>query len=142
MAAAGLLRDRVRVNPELVVAAPAGRTPRRMYALLREMQARDPVDFSRLRVFSVDELCPPAPGDGYFWRQVRREFLAWAAVPDERCHPFRVEAGDENLLQITERKFDARSVHLTLQYNFGQAPRVRQPRADDGQQQPQTGFPQ
>jgi glucosamine-6-phosphate deaminase len=65
-----------------------------MYALLREMQARDPVDFSRLRVFSVDELCPPAPGDGYFWRQVRREFLAWAAVPDERCHPFRVEAGD------------------------------------------------
>ena len=55
---------------------------------------------------------------------------------------FRVEAGDENLLQITERKFDARSVHLTLQYNFGQAPRVRQPRADDGQQQPQTGFPQ
>ena len=55
---------------------------------------------------------------------------------------FCVEAGDENLLQITERKFDARSVHLTLQYNFGQAPRVRQPRADDGQQQPQTGFPQ
>ena len=93
-AAAELLRDRIRANPELAVAVPAGRTPRRMYALLRELQARDPVDFSRLRVFSVDELCPPAPGDGYFWRQVRHEFLAWSGVPRERCHPFRVDAGD------------------------------------------------
>ncbi len=93
-AAAELFRDRVRANPELTVAVPAGRTPRRMYALLRELQARAPVDCSRLHVFSVDELCPPAPGDGYFWRQVRREFLAWAGVPSERCHPFRVEAGD------------------------------------------------
>jgi glucosamine-6-phosphate deaminase len=89
-----LFRDRVRANPELTVAVPAGRTPRRMYALLRERQARDPIDWSRLRVFSVDELCPPAPGDGYFWRQVRHEFLAWSRVPPERCHPFRVEAGD------------------------------------------------
>ncbi|MGH7312873.1 MAG: 6-phosphogluconolactonase [Candidatus Rokuibacteriota bacterium] len=96
MAAAGaeLLRQRVRANPELAVAVPAGRTPRRMYALLRELQARDRVDFSRLRVFSVDELCPPAPGDGYFWRQICHEFLAWAAVPRERCHPFHVDAGD------------------------------------------------
>ncbi|MGH2393392.1 MAG: 6-phosphogluconolactonase, partial [Candidatus Limnocylindria bacterium] len=38
--------------------------------------------------------CPPAPGDGYFWRQIRREFLAWSGVPSERCHPFRVEASD------------------------------------------------
>jgi len=47
-----------------------------------------------MRVFSVDELCPPAPADGYFWRQVRREFLAWAGVPPERCHPFDVGASD------------------------------------------------
>ncbi|HET9491157.1 MAG TPA: glucosamine-6-phosphate deaminase [Methylomirabilota bacterium] len=94
VAASELLRDRVRATPALAVAVPAGRTPRRMYARLRDMQARDPVDFSRLRVFSVDELCPPAPVDGYFWRQVRREFVGWAAVPQERCHPFRVEADD------------------------------------------------
>ena len=96
LAAAGadLLRRRLRANPELAVAVPAGRTPRRMYALLRELQAQDPVDVSRMRVFSVDELCPPAPGDGYFWRQVSHEFLAWAAVPRERCHPFHVDAGD------------------------------------------------
>jgi glucosamine-6-phosphate deaminase len=76
------------------MAVPAGRTPRRMYARLAELQARDPVDFSRMRVFAVDELCPPAPADGYFWRQVRREFLAWSAVPPVGCHPFAVDAPD------------------------------------------------
>ena len=94
VAAAELLRQRVRDNPELAVAVPAGRTPRRMYALLRGLQGRDPIDFSRLRVFSVDELCPPAPGDGYFWRQVCHDFLDWAGVAPERCHPFRVDASD------------------------------------------------
>ncbi len=76
------------------MAVPAGRTPRRMYRLLRESQARSPVVFSQMHVFSVDELCPPAPPDGYFWRQVRSEFLAWADVPAERCHPFKVDALD------------------------------------------------
>jgi ferric enterobactin receptor len=54
---------------------------------------------------------------------------------------FRVEAGDDNLTQITERRFDARAVHLTLQYSFGQAPRIRQRRPE---QAPEggPGFPQ
>lgn len=92
--AARLVRDRVRARPDLAMAVPAGRTPRRMYARLAELQAVDPVDFRRMRVFSIDELCPPAPADGYFWRQVRREFLAWAGVPADRCCPFRVDAPD------------------------------------------------
>jgi outer membrane receptor protein involved in Fe transport len=54
---------------------------------------------------------------------------------------FRVEAEDENIFQITEREFDAQSVHLTFQYTFGQAPKVRQPRPDQGGE-PQGGFPQ
>jgi len=93
-AAAELVRERLRAKPELAMAVPAGRTPRRMYALLREFQERWPDDFSRMQVFSVDELCPPAPPDGYFWRQVRSEFLAWAGVPPERWHPFRVDVPD------------------------------------------------
>src|SRR5437762_3223341 len=40
------------------------------------------------------ELCPPAPADGYFWRQVRAEFLAWAGVDAARCRPFAVDAAD------------------------------------------------
>ena len=89
-AAATLVRERVVMKPDLAMAVPAGRTPRRMYALLRKWQADDPVDFSKMRVFSVDELTPPAPADGYFWRQVCAEFLCWAGVAPEGCHPFRV----------------------------------------------------
>jgi len=54
---------------------------------------------------------------------------------------FRAEAGNDDVTQITERKFDARALHLTFQYNFGQAPKVRQPRPD-ADAEPQTGFPQ
>lgn len=93
-AAASLVRERLRAKPDLAMAVPAGRTPRRMYELLRVAEARAPVDFSAMQIFSVDELCPPAPPDGYFWRQVRREFLAWAGVSPENCHPFRVDAPD------------------------------------------------
>jgi glucosamine-6-phosphate deaminase len=92
--AADLWRARLRTRPDLVMAVPAGRTPRRMYARLRELQALDPVDFSAMRVFAIDELCPPASPAGYFWQQVRHEFLAWAGVPAERCFPFRVDAAD------------------------------------------------
>jgi len=92
--AARLFRERVVARPDLAMAVPAGRTPRRMYDRLRHWQAREPVDYGAMRIFSIDELCPPAPRDGYFWRQVRSEFLAWAGPPPERCHPFRVDAAD------------------------------------------------
>ena len=51
---------------------------------------------------------------------------------------FRVRAGDDNVIQLTERSFNARALHLTFQYNFGRPPRVRQPTQD---QQPQSGTP-
>ena len=92
--AAAVFRGRVRAQPALAMAVPAGRTPRRMYERLAALQATDPIDYSRMRVFSVDELCPPAPADGYFWRQVRTEFLAWASVDVARCRPFAVDATD------------------------------------------------
>ena len=43
---------------------------------------------------------------------------------------FRVRVGDDNVLQFTERRFGARAVWLTLQLNYGQAPRVREPRPE------------
>lgn len=92
--AAGMFRARAQHRPDLAIAVPAGRTPRLMYQRLADLQRTDPVDYSRLRVFCVDELCPPAPADGYFWRQVRAEFLAWANVDAARCRPFEVDAAD------------------------------------------------
>jgi len=103
-AAAALVRERIAAKPDLAMAVPAGRTPRRMYNHLRDWQAREPADYSRMRVFSVDELAPPAPADGYFWRQVRSEFLAWAGVPAERWHPFDVGARD---LEAMCREYEA-----------------------------------
>jgi outer membrane receptor protein involved in Fe transport len=48
---------------------------------------------------------------------------------------FRLRAGDDNLIQLTERTHTTRAVHLTLQYTFGQAPRVR----ESPEQQPEAG---
>jgi ferric enterobactin receptor len=49
---------------------------------------------------------------------------------------FRIRAGDDNIIQLTERAFTSRAVHLGVQYNFGRPPRVRQ------QDQPQdSGTP-
>lgn len=51
---------------------------------------------------------------------------------------FRVHAGNDDLIQLTERTFTSRAVHFTVQYNFGQAPRLRQ---RPQQEQPQPGTP-
>jgi outer membrane receptor protein involved in Fe transport len=53
---------------------------------------------------------------------------------------FRIRTGDDNIMQLTERRFGMRTAFLSFQYNFGRPPRVRQPRPED-QPQPQTGFP-
>ena len=94
VAAAEVFRERVRTRPELSMAVPAGRTPRRMYEVMKAWQTTAPMDFTRMQVFCVDELCPPAPADGYFWRQIRHEFVSWAGVPLARCRPFAVDGDD------------------------------------------------
>ena len=52
---------------------------------------------------------------------------------------FKVRVGDDNLVQITERKFGVRGTFLTFQYNFGQAPKIKIPRPEETQQAP--AFP-
>jgi len=112
--AADVFRERVRARPELAMAVPAGRTPRRMYARMATLQARDPIDYARMRIFSVDELCPPAPADGYFWRQVRSEFLSWAKVDPARCRPFTVDAVDLDTMCATYETAIAQAGGLDL----------------------------
>jgi glucosamine-6-phosphate deaminase len=93
-AAATLWLDRVAARPGLVLAAPAGRTPRPMYRRLREEAHRRGSSFRDVRVFAADELCKPAPADGYFWRQIREGFLDWAGVPPAHRYPFDPWAED------------------------------------------------
>jgi outer membrane receptor protein involved in Fe transport len=53
---------------------------------------------------------------------------------------FRVRAGDDKVMQFTERAAGARMAFLAFQYNYGRAPRVRQVAPDAGSQGG-AGFP-
>jgi outer membrane receptor protein involved in Fe transport len=52
---------------------------------------------------------------------------------------FRVKAGDDNVEQITARKFGRRATYVTFQWNYGQAPKIRPPREEPAQ--PAPSFP-
>src|SRR5256714_3953588 len=49
---------------------------------------------------------------------------------------FRVKVGDDNLTQITARKFGVRSTWVTFQWNYGQAPKIRAPKEEPAQPAP------
>ena len=51
---------------------------------------------------------------------------------------FRIKAGDDNLEQITTRRFGVRATYFTFQWNYGKPPKVRLP---EQQQAPQPVFP-
>ncbi|MGQ0814314.1 MAG: TonB-dependent receptor domain-containing protein [Gemmatimonadota bacterium] len=46
---------------------------------------------------------------------------------------FMVEVGDDNVIQLTDRKFNAQGVVLMLQYTAGQRPRMRERRQEEQQ---------
>jgi len=52
----------------------------------------------------------------------------------------RIRTGDDNITQITSRKFGVRAAFLTFQYNFGQTPKIR-PVQPQPQDQSAPGFP-
>lgn len=93
-AAATLWLDGLTAEPDLVMAVPAGRTPRPTYRALQAESGRRGLSFARTRVFAVDELGAPAPAEGHFWRQVREAFLAWADIPVANLYPFDPAAAD------------------------------------------------
>jgi len=43
---------------------------------------------------------------------------------------FRIQAGDDNLQQITARRFGVRATYLTFQWNYGKPPKVRLPQQE------------
>ena len=97
---------------------------------------RAPTDFERGRFFGMSMLNVSVRRKIYDERGTVT--LRWA--DPFRTAGFRVEAGDDNLIQQTSSRFNSRAVYLTFQYSLGQAPRVRQ-RPQDEEQAGQTGFP-
>jgi len=107
-AAADLWLDRLTARPELVMAVPAGRTPRPTYRRLRTETARRGLSFARAHVFAVDEVRAPGPGEGYFWRDVREGLLDWAGIPAANLHPFDPAAPDpEAMCRAIEARITA-----------------------------------
>ncbi len=51
----------------------------------------------------------------------------------------RIRTGDDNITQVTQRKFGVRAAFLTFQYNFGQAPKIKPVQPQQQEQGP--GFP-
>lgn len=92
--AARLLRARIETNPRLVLAVPAGRTPKGMYRLLADEARARPLACTGLTVFALDEIVFEGPEGFQFWHDVERDFLAWSGVPPGRCHRFDIAAGD------------------------------------------------
>jgi len=43
---------------------------------------------------------------------------------------FRIQAGDDNLQQITARRFGVRATYVTFQWNYGKPPKVRLPQQE------------
>ncbi|MBA2671586.1 MAG: TonB-dependent receptor, partial [Gemmatimonadetes bacterium] len=84
--------------------------------------------FSRMQMSSFS-LRQKLPGD--------KATVSLRVVDPFNTMAMRLEAGDENILQITERKFGVRAAHLTFQYTFGSAPRLRQRRPEPAAE-PQT----
>ncbi len=72
-------------------------------------------------------------------RLSQRSTLALRVSDPFNTMGFSVRAREGNVVQFTTRKFDVRAVHLTYQFSYGQAPRVRQPRPE--QQEAPVGFP-
>ncbi len=91
---ARLFRARVEENPTLVLAPPAGRTPKGMYRILAEEAQTRPLDCSGLTLFAIDEIAFPGPGGFRFRHDIEEDFLKWANVSRERCHFFDVAAPD------------------------------------------------
>jgi len=75
--AATLIANRVTARPDLVMAVPAGRTPRRMYERAARSAGARTGRVLRNACAVRGRAVPPATADGYFWSQVRREFLSW-----------------------------------------------------------------
>ncbi|AHG93517.1 TonB-dependent receptor (plasmid) [Gemmatirosa kalamazoonensis] len=65
--------------------------------------------------------------------------VAIRVVDPFNTNKFRIQAGDDNLTQITARRPGVRGVFVSYQYNFGRPPRVRERPQDN--QQGGAGFP-
>jgi glucosamine-6-phosphate deaminase len=82
VAAARFVAEILSTNPATVLALPTGRTPLGMYRELTRMYADGSIDFSRTRVFNLDEyLDLPQTDERSFNHYLHKNFLSLVNIP-------------------------------------------------------------
>ncbi len=66
---------RAAAEPELVLGLPTGSTPRQLYAEMVRLHRAEGADWSRVRVFNLDEYWPIDPGSVHSFARFMREQL-------------------------------------------------------------------
>ena len=79
-----MLGEAVRLNPDLVVALPTGRTPIAMYAQLASERAAGRFDLARATVFNLDEVLLPRDRPETFFQFMKRHVWEPLGVPPDR----------------------------------------------------------
>jgi glucosamine-6-phosphate deaminase len=107
--------DLLRATPNAVLALPTGRTPLGMYRELVKKHHDDRLDFSRARIFSLDEYRGVPPNDDRsFNHYLRERFLSHVNVLPNNVHLLPATA-DGNACRVYETEIrEAGGIHLLI----------------------------
>ncbi|HTY44873.1 MAG TPA: glucosamine-6-phosphate deaminase, partial [Patescibacteria group bacterium] len=85
--AALLVAERIRAKPDLVLGLATGDTPLGLYRRLIQMHQREGLDFSKVRIFHLDEYIGlPADHEQGYQRYLWDNFLRHLNIPRENIH--------------------------------------------------------
>jgi glucosamine-6-phosphate deaminase len=85
--AARFIANAVTARPDVVLALPTGRTPLDMYSELARIHSDEGLDFSRVRIFDLDEYVGLAPNDPHsFHDYLWTHFLHQVNICPENVH--------------------------------------------------------
>src|SRR5262245_16752486 len=92
---AALWRDRLRVNPRLVMCLPSGHTPNQIYAEIGRSVSAGQVSFRDAEIFALDDYGGLTQDDpGRCRNMLQRYLLDHINLPRERFHFIDTEARD------------------------------------------------
>ena len=108
-AAAQRVRQTLNARPDVVLGAPAGRTPIGLYAELARFVAVGEANFARATVFALDEFVGiDGNHPASFHRFIREQFTEPVGVSRERCHALNGMAAD---LEAECRRYEEAIAH-------------------------------
>jgi glucosamine-6-phosphate deaminase len=85
--AANLVAQRLQTKPDVTLVLPTGRTPVGLYRELVRMHAAKNLDFSRARIFNLDEyIGVPSTDERSFDHYLRQHFLSQVNIRSENVH--------------------------------------------------------